>query len=316
MSKLTSVAALASSALLAWMPPAAAEYPDRPVEVTVTFAAGGTPDTLARALAEGLAAELGQPFVIANRLGAGGVVGGTFVSRAKPDGYSLLFAPVLTFTVLPIIQSNVSYTPESFTPICQTFESQMALIVRPDSPYRSMRDIVDAAKAKPGAISYGHAGVGSSPHLAMVELGDLTDAQFNAVPYKGDAEVIGPLLGGHIDFAPITLASVPAGSVRIIGLFAPERNPGIPDVPTVKEQGFDVSPVSFGGLLAPSGLPAEIRATLENACKRAAEAPSYQGTADRARVPPSRFLSSAAFAERIAKDVADKKRLLGRLNVK
>jgi len=298
------------AAMAALTPAMAADYPTSPVEITVTFAPGGTPDILARALAVGLSADLKQPVVVVNRLGAGGAIGAAAVSRAKPDGYSLLFAPALVQSVAPVVQSNAGYKPESLLPICQTFETQMALVVKPDSPYKTVGDIVKAAQANPGKLSYGHAGTGSIPHLAMIELADVAKANFNVIPYKGDAEVPAPILGGVIDFAPMTLSSVPRDAVRIVAIFANERNPAIPDVPTVKEQGFDVAPTSFGGLYAPADLPADIKARLEKACKFAAEQPGYLSTAKNAALGAQLYTGADAFAARLKKDIADKAVLL------
>lgn len=288
----------------------ATEFPTHPIEITVTFAPGGTPDILARALSEGMAATLKEPVVVVNRLGAGGAIGAGVVSRASPDGYSLLFAPALVQSVAPIVQSGANFEPQSLVPICQTFETQMALVVKPDSPYQTVGDIIKAAQANPGKITYGHAGTGSIPHLAMIELATLTKTEFNVIPYKGDAEVTAPVLGGVIDFGPMTLSSVPKGTVRIIGIFADARNPAIPDVPTVKEQGFNVAPTSFGGLFAPVGLPDDVKATLENACKFAAAQPTYLNTAKNASLGAQLYADSAAFGARLKKDIEEKKALL------
>lgn len=311
---LKSMRLIAAAACALAMPGAApllaAEYPDRTVEITVTFAPGGTPDVLARALSEGLAATLKQPVIVVNKLGAGGAIGAASVARAKPDGYSLLFAPALVQSVAPIVQANAGYEPQSLVPICQTFETQMALVVKPDAPYKTVGDIIKAAKDNPGKLSYGHAGTGSIPHLAMIELASLTKTKFNVIPYKGDAEVPPSVLGGHTDFGPMTLSSVPKGAVRIIGIFANARNPAIPDVPTVKEQGFDVAPTSFGGLYGPAGLPDDIKSTLEKACKTAAERPIYVDTAKRAFLGADLYAGASAFAARLKKDVDDKKVLL------
>lgn len=293
------------------VPPALGEqFPDHPIEITVTFAPGGAPDILARALSEGLAEDLKQPVVVVNRLGAGGAIGAAFVSRARPDGYSLLFAPALVQSVAPIVQSGAGYRPDQLIPVCQTFETQMVLVVRPDSPYRTVGDIIAAAKAHPGKLSYGHAGTGSIPHLAMIELAKVTGTEFNVIPYKGDAEVAAPLLGGVIDFAPMTLSSVPRGALRIIGIFAEKRNPAVPAVPTVKEQGFDVAPTSFGGLFAPAGLPDDVKVRLEKACKAAAATETYLTTAKRVMLGADLYAGAAAFGARLKKDIEEKRALL------
>jgi tripartite-type tricarboxylate transporter receptor subunit TctC len=282
----------------------------RQIEITVTFAPGGAPDILARALSEGLSQDLKQPVVVVNKLGAGGAIGSAAVSRAKPDGYSLLFAPALVQSVAPIVQSGAGYRPDQLIPVCQTFETQMAVVVKQDKPYRAVGDIIAAAKANPGKLSYGHAGTGSIPHLAMIELARVTGTEFNVIPYKGDAEVLAPLLGGVIDFGPMTLSSVPRDAVRIIGLFAETRNPAIPDVPTVKEQGFDVVPTSFGGLFAPAGLPDDVQARLEKACKAAAATGIYLTTAKRVMLGANLYADAAAFGARLKRDIEEKRALL------
>jgi tripartite-type tricarboxylate transporter receptor subunit TctC len=236
--------------------------------------------------------------------------GSAAVSRARPDGYSLLFAPALVQSVAPIVQSGAGYQPDQLIPVCQTFETQMALVVKPDAPYRTVGDIIAAAKASPGRLSYGHAGTGSIPHLAMIELAGVTGTEFNVIPYKGDAEVTAPLLGGVLDFGPMTLSSVPRDAVRIIGLFARTRNPAIPDVPTVREQGFDVAPTSFGGLFAPTGLPDDVKARLEQACKTAAATGAYLTTAKRLMLGADLYADAAAFGARLARDIEEKRALL------
>lgn len=304
---------LMAAAILATFVPAAAialDYPTRPVEITVTFAPGGTPDILARALSEGLTKDLGQSVVVINKLGAGGAIGAAAVAEAKPDGYSLLFAPALVVSVAPVMQSGASYRPDMLMPICQTFVTEMALVVAPSSPYRTVGDVIAAARAKPGALKYGHAGTGSIPHLAMMELAARTGTEFNVIPYKGDAEVPAALLGGVVDFGPMTLSSVPKGALRVAGLFANARNPAIPEVATVKEQGFDVAPVSFGGLFAPAGLPRDVKDRLEAACRSAAAQPFYLETAKRTMLGSDLYADSAAFAARLKTDIDEKKALL------
>ena len=127
----------------------AADYPERTVDLVIPYPAGGGIDLLLRALAEGLSAHFKQSFIVSNRTGAGGAIGIAYVARAAPDGYTLLFVPALAYSVLPLMQTNVGYDAKSFAPICQTFENQMALIVRPDSPFRTIRDVVETARAKP-----------------------------------------------------------------------------------------------------------------------------------------------------------------------
>lgn len=235
------------------------------------------------------------------------------MARAKPDGYSLLFAPAVSLTVVPKTNKQAGYELNSFDPICQTFINEMVIIVRPDSPLKTAGDLVAAAKAKPGGVNYAHLGIGSIPHLAMVELAQAAKVDFNAIPYKGDADVMQGVLGGQIDFGSVTLSSAMGGGVRILGLFGNQRNPAIPDVPTLKEQGFDVAPYSFGGLLGPAGLPAEIKRKLSEGCKAAAQGEAYAKLAKGLGQPSNYYADASEFAAALAKDAEIKTRLLGTL---
>ena len=257
-----------------------------------------------------------KSFVVSNRTGAGGAIGVSYVARSAPDGYTLLFVPALAYSVLPLMQSNVGYTDKSFAPICQTFENQMALIVGPDSPYRTTRDIVEAARAKDG-MSFAATAVGTITHLAGAALADAAKVKFNHVPFRGDADLMGQVIGGHVDFASVTLASAAAAgpSVRVIAIFADARNPSLPDAPTVKEQGYDVAPTSFGGLFAPAGVPADVLSKLEAGCKFAVEQPAYVSLAKQFHQGTHYYADAATFAKRLDADVVDKKALLQRVGL-
>jgi tripartite-type tricarboxylate transporter receptor subunit TctC len=313
--KLSTAAALLAACLVPQQ--AAAEYPERTVDLVIPYAAGGGIDLLLRSLAESFTTHFKQSFVVSNRTGAGGAIGVAYVARAAPDGYTLLFVPALVQSVLPLMQANVGYSEKSFEPICQTFENQMALIVRPDSPFKSARDIVEAARAKPDSVSFASTAPGTITHLAGAALADAAKVKLNHVPFRGDADLMGQVIGGHVDFASVTLASAAAAgpSVRVMGIFADARNPTLPDVPTVKEQGYDVAPTSFGGLFAPSGTPAEVVGKLGAACRFGVQQQSYVDLAKRFHQGNSYYADAAAFAKRLEADVADKKKLLQRVGL-
>lgn len=285
-------------------------YPERPVEITVAFSPGAVTDVLGRALAEGLSTQLGQRFIVVNKTGATGAIGSAAVARAKPDGYSLLFAPAVSLTVVPLSNKQAGYDHKSFEPICQTFINEMVVVVRPDSPFKIAGDLVAAARARPGIVNYAHLGIGSIPHLAMVEFAQVAKADFNAIPFKGDADVMQQVLGGQVDLGAVTLSSAAGGGLRMLALFGNARNPSIPDVPTMREQGFDVAPYSFGGLLAPAGLPADVKTRLASGCKAAAQSEAYAKLAKSLFQPSQYYVDGAAFASALEKDVADKTRLL------
>jgi tripartite-type tricarboxylate transporter receptor subunit TctC len=307
------IAALASTTALGGGNAIAQTYPTRPVEIVVPFSPGAVTDVLGRALADGLSTNLGQRFIVVNKAGATGGIGSLAVARANPDGYSLLFTAAVSMTVLPITNKQLGYDHKAFDPICQTFRNEMVIVVRPDSPFKTVRDLVDAAKAKPGGVTYGHLGVASIPHLAMVEFGQTAKVEFNAIPFKGDADVLQQTLGGQVDFGSITLSSAAGGGLRILGLFASARNPALPEVPTIKEQGFDVVPSSFGGLSGPAGLPANVKRKLTDACKAAALGEAYARLAKTVFQPADYFADAATFAQRLDQDVVDKSRLIATL---
>jgi tripartite-type tricarboxylate transporter receptor subunit TctC len=295
----------------------AADYPERTVDLVIPYPAGGGIDLLLRALAEGLAAHFKQSFVVSNRTGAGGAIGIAYAARAAPDGYTLLFVPALAYSVLPLMQGNVGYDPKSLAPICQTFENQMALIVRPDSRLRSVRDVVEAARASPDGATYAATAPGTITHLAVAALADAAKVKLNHIPFRGDGELMGQLIGGHVDFASTTLASAAAAgpSVRVIGIFADARNPALPDAPTVKEQGYDVAPTSFGGLFAPAAVPGDVMAKLAGGCRFAVQQAAYVDLAKRLHQGTDYYADAATFAKRLDRDVAEKRQLLLRLGL-
>ena len=232
---------------------AAQSYPDRLVELVVPATPGSSADLLGRVLADGLSAALGQKFVVINKPGGAGILGMGEVSRAKPDGYTLIHGAVYSITVQPLTERNAGYTPKSFDPICQTFKNDQVIVARPGT-YKNVADMLAASKVKPGGLNYGTPGLGTIPHLSMAELSQITKVPFNHVPFRGPPESIQMTAAGQIDLAVAPLTAAASSNLAMPGLFAQKRNPSIPDVPTVKEQGFDVAPLSIGGLFAPAGL--------------------------------------------------------------
>jgi tripartite-type tricarboxylate transporter receptor subunit TctC len=297
---------------------AQSNYPNRVVKVVNPYVAGSTTDILARALASGMSSRLGQQFVVENRGGAGGAIGTAQVARSDADGYTLLFAPALVISVHPQYRDDTGYKPASLVPVCQTFVNAMALAVKKDSPIRNVADLVAAAKQKPGALNYGHQGPVTIPHLAMEEFIEAAAIDIKDIPFRGEPLVMTDLLGGRIDVASIVLGSA-AGqrdNVRVIGVFAETRHPSFPDAPTVKEQGYDVSPASFGGLLAPAGTPATVIAKLSDTCAAAAKDSAYQTVAERAAQPPDYYDDAKGFRARLDRDTAAKARVLTRIKAK
>ena len=288
-------------------------YPSRIVKIVNPFLAGSTTDILARAIAVGLSSRLGQQFIIENKPGAGGALGALSVVRTDPDGYTLLFAPALVLSVHPQARTDIGYKLDALVPICQTFVNAMALAVRPDSPIKNVADLVAAAKTRPGALNYGHQGPLTIPHLAMEEFLQVAGIDIKDIPFRGEPLVLTDLLGGRLDVASIVLGSASGQNIRVIGIFAETRHPAFPDVPTVKEQGYDVSPASFGGLLAPAGTPTPIMTKLAAACAGAAKDDGYAIVAKRAAQPTDYYADAATFRQRLQRDIETKVRVLKRL---
>lgn len=291
-------------------------YPARPIQVINPYPAGGATDLMARALASSLSQRLGQSVVVVNRDGAAGSVGTLSVARAAPDGYTLAFVPSLVLSVLPVTQPNSGLRPDALRPICQMFANAQAIAVRADSPLRSLADLVAAAKAAPGTVTYGSLGIASIPHLAILQWARVAGIEMTHVPYRGDGAVLTDALAGRIDFAAIVLGSASGRSdMRLLAIFDTERNPAFPDVPTAKEGGYDVAPTSFGGLMAPAGTPPARLAVLEAACAAVAPEELYRAAARRALQPAAYHSDAATFAERLARDVAEKAELLKGINL-
>lgn len=293
---------------------AQSDYPSRVVRVINPYVAGSTTDVLARALAVGLSSRLGQQFVVENRAGAGGALGAAAVARAEADGYTLLFAPALVLSVYPQARgADTGYKPDALAPICQTFTNAMALAVRPDSPIRTLGDLVAMAKQRPGALNYGHQGPLTIPHLAMEEFLQTAGITIADIPFRGEPLVITDLLGGQIHVASIVLGSAAGQNIRLLGVFAETRHAAFPNVPTVKEQGYDVSPASFGGLLAPAATPVGVVDKLAGACPGAARDEAYATVAKRAAQPADYYADADAFKERLTRDIERKAAVLGRV---
>jgi tripartite-type tricarboxylate transporter receptor subunit TctC len=311
----TAVIAAALAAVIAPRPShAQSDYPNRVVKIVVPYGAASAPDILVRALAPGLSSRLGQQFIVENKAGGSGALGTASVVRAEPDGYTLLFAPAVVLSVLPQARNaDAGYKPDAVLPICQTFVNTMGLIVRPDSPIRSIADLVAAAKQKPGALNYGHPGLLTIPQLAVEEFQQVAGIDIKDIPFRTGPQSITELLGGRLDVVSQVMGTEVGQSIRVIGVFSEKRIATFPDVPTVKEQGYDVTPSSFGGLLAPLGTPAPIMAKLSSACAEAARDNIYATTAKRAGQPDDYYDDAAAFRARLARDIDSKARVLLRL---
>jgi tripartite-type tricarboxylate transporter receptor subunit TctC len=311
---LATITLVAPAIIVAPLPShAQSDYPNRIVKIVVPYGAGTVPDILARALTTGLSGRLGQQFIVENKAGGSGALGTASVVRAEADGYTVLFAPAVVLSVLPQSRNDTGYRHDSLVPVCQTFVNTMGLAVRPDSPIKSIGDLVATAKQKPGALNYGHPGVMTIPHLAMEEFMQAAAIDIKDIPFRGGPQTIAELLAGRIDILLIVIGTEVGQNIRIIGVFGEKRLANLPDVPTFKEQGYNVSPASFGGLLAPPATPQPILSKLSSACAEAAKNDLYATTAKRVEQPDDYYADAAAFRQRLARDIESKARVLSRL---
>jgi tripartite-type tricarboxylate transporter receptor subunit TctC len=256
---------------------AQAPYPSRPITMIVPFPAGGLADIVARPVAEAMSRDLGQPVVIENRGGAGGGIGMAAASKAAPDGYTILMA-LSSFSVLPeadvILGRAPMYTFGSLRPIARYTADPTVLAVRAEAPWKTAKDFVDFAKANPGRINYGSSGNYGTMHVPMEILAQDAGIRMTHVPFTGAAPAVVALLGGQIDAistGPATvLQHVKAGKIRVLAHWGAARLDALPDVPTLKEAGYQAEYAQWSGLFIPSGTPEPIAQRLRAAARVAA----------------------------------------------
>jgi tripartite-type tricarboxylate transporter receptor subunit TctC len=288
-------------------------YPTRPVQVIIGWAAGGNLDVMARHLLTSMSTQLGQQFVVVNHEGATGTIGVGEVAAAKPDGYTLGAGPITPISTGPHLIRGVKFRPESFDYICQSFENVMAIAVPGASPYRTIQDLITAARAAPGKISYGHTGIGSIQHLSIENLAYRSGIKFNTA---SGAAYIDDMMAGRIDFiGSSTGLLVGRSDVRVLAVFADKRHPVFSDAPTFSELGLPSMPAGLNGLFAPKGTPPEILARLERACEAATKSESFR-TAAAKLYQPVAFRNGAEFAEITREDFRYKGELIRALNIR
>ena len=243
---------------------ALAQYPTRPVHIVVPYPAGGAVDAFARVLTQQLSELWGQQVVVDNRPGASTMIGADQVAKSPPDGYTLLLTAELTLVIVPHLYEKIPYDPlRDFTPIVALVSATQALVANPSLPVKTVKDLVALAKAKPGQLTYGSFGNGSTGHLNIEVLQAMTGARFNHIPYNGAGPAMNDVIGGHIDFMLAALSivkgNVQAGKLRMIGVGSSHRSSEFPDVPTISESGapgFEAK--SWFGLVAPAGTPPDV----------------------------------------------------------
>lgn len=233
-------------------------YPDRPIKVVVPAAAGGVTDTPARIMTNRMRENIGQSFVIENQGGAGGILASEAVKRAAPDGYTLLYVNAATHGLLPALKKSMPYDAlKDFVPVVMAVRAPLAIVVKRDSPYKNLADLVKGAGGEAKALNYGSPGPGNTSHLIGLMLSQSSKAPMQAVHYRGEAPMIQDLISGHVDFAAsnIIRSHVEAGTLRVLATTGEKRWFAFPDAPTLKELGYTAEYYAWSGLVAPAGTP-------------------------------------------------------------
>lgn len=278
------LAAAACAALLAPHAQAQQPYPGKPVTLIVPFGPGGTSDIMARFLQQPLSDVLGVPVVVDNKAGAGGAIGMTALKNAAADGYTIGLSVIGPQMLQPALR-NTGYGADSFDHICGTYAVPLMLMVRPDSKFKQLGDVIAAAKAQPGQLTYGSSGTGTVLHLSMAMLLDQAKTDGLHVPYKSSGEMITGLLGQQVAVFAETPTISTQYKLRGLAVLAKDRLPAFPDVPTSAEGGLPLQASVWGGLIAPKGLPAAVRQKLEAACDKAAHSEAYRSKAEQVNTP-------------------------------
>jgi tripartite-type tricarboxylate transporter receptor subunit TctC len=295
----------------------AQSWPGKPIRVVVPSPPGGPPDLIIRMLNNGLAAELGQPVIVENRPGAGGIVGTAYVAKTAPDGYTWLFTTA-SHTNTPPFNENVPFDPvRDFTHVTLAAQNfGQALTVPASASFKNVQDLIDEAKRNPGRLNYASAGIGTASHIPAEYMKSLAGVDITMVPYKGVAEAMTDLFAARIDLffvgTQIAAQHAQAGKVRVLALTGAKRWKGLPDIPTMQEAGFrDYNLINWFGLWLPAAAPAEITNRIHAAMLKALAEPAVRQQFDAqgleaVGMPPAEFAKFVARESAFINDLAKK----------
>ncbi|HHV79276.1 MAG TPA: tripartite tricarboxylate transporter substrate binding protein [Firmicutes bacterium] len=281
-----------------------AKYPSKPIQVIVPYPAGGGVDVAARMVANYAEKYAGQKFVVVNKAGAGGEIGLTALAQAEPDGYTIGFTNLLAAITIAVKRgAECKYKMEDFLPIANVVLDPGAVAVRADSPWKDMNDLVNAAKANPGVIPVAYGGPGTTEAYTVSRVESQKGVTFNKIPFDGTAPMLAALLGKHVDAvfmnASEALPNIKEGKVKLLGVGSAERSKVAPNIPTFKEQGFDIEQYASRGFIAPAKLdPAKAR-TLAEIIKKVLDDPEFIKKAEESQLPLN-YLDAEAFAKSIS----------------
>jgi tripartite-type tricarboxylate transporter receptor subunit TctC len=298
---------LLTIALAAATPAAAQDYPKKQIELVVPFVAGGTTDTIARLIAQRFTESWSQTVIVNNRPGGGSTIGHQVVVKAPPDGHTLLVTTI-SFAITAAVQKLPFDPIKDFAPITELASLPLILVVHPSLPATNLAEFIALAKSKPGAWDFASSGAGTSPHLAAEMFKSMAGVDLVHVPYKGNAEAMNAMLGGHIKIyfalAPAVLQHVKAGTLRALAVTTEQRLPYLPDVPTIAESGFPGYEInSWQGVFAPAGTPKEVVAKINGELVRMLRTPEISRRISLEGADPVGS-SPEQFAARVTSEIA------------
>lgn len=291
-------------------------WPTKPLRIIVPYPAGGNSDAVGRFIGDKLSVALGQPIIVDNRAGAGAAIGTQAAARSPADGYTLLLAPTAVFAITPQLR-KVPYDPfADFVPIAQISGSYSIVTARKDAPFNNIKELVAAAKKAPGKYTFGSAGVATATHLSGEIFNYKTGIKTLHVPYKGSIEALTDLMGGRIDliFDPVSLQQVKNGNVKALAVMSNARHPELPNVPTLKELGYEVDTRSWFGLFAPKGTPRPIVDRVSDEIEKILKTSDARTLLLQFSQYPD-YVAATPFAAQIKQDSAFYKDLIARANI-
>jgi tripartite-type tricarboxylate transporter receptor subunit TctC len=298
----------------------AADWPERPVTLVVPYAPGGNTDFIARVTAERLGNAFGRSFIVENRTGASGIIAAEYVAHRRGDAYTLFFATITQISMAPFL-AKIHYDPvKDFVPIVTVGANPFVAVVRAQQPFASMADLVAYAKLNPGKLSVGHAGVGSTTHLAASLFLSRAGIKATMVPYKGASPALTDVMAGITDVCFSNLSEViphvHGGRLKFLGVSSEKRIKQLPDVPAIAETYPGYSMETWNGLLAPAGVPAEVSDRLSSEATKMLSSAEFQEKLENAGVTPLVGQVKDVFARRIQQDMAYWKPVIEELGIK
>jgi tripartite-type tricarboxylate transporter receptor subunit TctC len=312
----TPLAALAAVLLTAAAASAPAARAQTTHVITTSFGPAAATDVIARLLAAEFTPMLGQTFVVKNVTGAAGIIATNEVVRARPDGTNILLSPIGPITIQPHFMRNAGYRAGDLVPICMTTRAPLVLMTPERTGFRTVADVVARARASADPLNYGTTGPGTTPHLSMFSFGRMAGIPLTHITYRGPGEVVVALQQGGVQlYADIPNLVLRESGMRAIAVLAPERTPAFPDLPTMREAGYDLDFSIWLGLFAPLGTPSAVVARYEAACERATKAPAVVAGHERLQMPVI-FRGARDFAAIVAADSERFRRIIEEGNLR